>query len=144
MPVSDMAIVKSVNWDTMKLNEELIRTAIKAIELREIVEKGQYKRQYNGYIASFGAAIIQSGLLPAVIFFENDDANSEEKKIKVIKALVFVLKEHYKLEIGTQKFSEYLLQGGNNTPELLNKVNRAAAALKLALRMFKKKEDEKR
>ncbi len=144
MPVSDMAIVKSVNWDKMKLNEELIRTAIKAIEQKEIVENGVYKSQYNGYIASFGAAIIQSGLLPAVIFFENTNANSEEDKTRVIKALVFVLQKHFKLKNISEPFYSYLLQEGNNTPELLNKVNQAAAALKLALRTFKKQKNEER
>ncbi|WP_035068448.1 type III-B CRISPR module-associated protein Cmr5 [Anditalea andensis] len=128
----------------MKLNEELIRTAIKAIEHEKIAdENGQYKRQYNGYIASFGAAIIQSGLLPAVIFFENANANSEENKTKVINALVYVLKEHYKLAHIGLPFHSYLLQEGRNTPELLNEVNQAAAALKLALRTFKKMKDEK-
>lgn len=128
----------------MKLNEDLIRTAIKAIEQKEIVENGEYPSQYSGYIASFGAAIIKSGLLPAVIFFENADANSEKDKTKVIKALVFLLREHFKIENIGESFHSYLLQEGHNTSELLYKVNLATATLKLALRTYKKKEDEKR
>jgi len=128
----------------MKINNHLIRIAIEAIAKEQIAENGAYKSQYNGYIASFGAAIIQSGLLPAVIFFENADANSEENKTKVIKALVYVLKEHYKLGISTKTFGEYLLQEDHNTPRILEQVNQAAVALKLALRTFKKKENEKK
>lgn len=128
----------------MKLNDALIRTAIQAIEQEKIAENGEYSSQYNGYIASFGAAIIQSGLLPAVIFFENSSANSEQDRTRVIKALVYILKHYYKLEHVSNPLRTYLLQEDHNTSGILKNVNHAAAALKLALRTFKKKDDEKK
>lgn len=128
----------------MRLNDKLIRIAIQAIEQEKIVENGEYSSQYNGYIASFGAAVIQSGLLPAVIFFENTNANSEEKRFKVIHALVFILNNHFAMVDVKLPFHKYLLEEGCNTSDILKNVNQAVAALKLALRTFKKKEDEEK
>ena len=55
----------------MKINQVWIEKAIIALQDQKIVIENEFAGEYKGYISSFGAAIIQSGLLPAVIFYEN-------------------------------------------------------------------------
>ena len=47
---------------------------------------------YNGYISSFGASIIQSGLLPTLALFENTNASAKENKEYLSYIIVQVLK----------------------------------------------------
>jgi CRISPR-associated protein Cmr5 len=121
----------------MKLNENIIKCAINALIENKIVIDGTYDSQYNGYISSFGAAVIQSGLISAVIFFENEDASTEKQRHFIIAAIKYLLKEHYGLKI-SNKLSAHLIDE-NNTSEILEQITTAATALKLALRTFKKK-----
>jgi len=49
--------------------EQYIPNAIRAIEELEIVNgNGEVAKQFNGYIASFGASVRQAGLLATVLF----------------------------------------------------------------------------
>lgn len=137
----------------MKLKDKLIIDAISALEKSKIVKDGQYESEYKGYISSFGASIVQSGLLPAVIFYENSSRAKSEKK-KLINAIMRILKAQEGIysvlspNNENQLLSAFIIDNPDSKKEIKRDVNAAAVALKLAIRTFgsknnpKKQEDE--
>ncbi|MFR3330305.1 MAG: type III-B CRISPR module-associated protein Cmr5 [Odoribacter splanchnicus] len=127
----------------MKINEDLIQKAEEAVKAEKIVdEQNFYSNEFSGYISSFGAAIIQSGLLPAVIFFEAKNEQAVERP-KIIAAIVRIIKQGNRSL--TIPLSRYILQHRNEPDfekNLLREITEAATAIKLVLRMFKKKGKE--
>lgn len=108
-----------------------VESAIRAIQSTGIATpRGFVPSEFNGYISSFGAAIVQSGLLPAVIFFEDAGRASQDRTL-LMEAISQMM------AISTPKLSTYLLQPGTNQTNARQEVLRAAVALKLALRTFK-------
>ncbi len=125
----------------MKIKDRWIESAIQAITLTRIAdEKGIHASEYKGYISAFGASVIQSGLLPAVIFYENSEGNQD--KGLLIKAIVVVLNEvgEYKID-AQQNFSQFV-RVFHNEEKLLKDVSHAAMALKLALMTFKSEDND--
>lgn len=52
----------------MKISKKQIEYAIEALRANNIITNdNQYPKVFKGYISSFGAAVIQSGLIPAII-----------------------------------------------------------------------------
>ncbi len=92
---------------------------------------------YNGYISSFGASIMQSGLLPTLALFENHNANTKEKKYKLTSMILKVLDKN------TQETSllKYVLD--NNKELLKPKIMDISIAIKLSIRTFELKKGEK-
>ncbi|MGB5976167.1 MAG: type III-B CRISPR module-associated protein Cmr5 [Cyclobacteriaceae bacterium] len=103
------------------------------------VTDGSIPSQYNGYIASFGAAVIQSGLLAALAFNCNAEANSEEDRTKLMKAIHQMVRDCRK-DTGDRKkdLLQYALATSDKAA-LRRDIMRAATALKLAMRTYKKK-----
>lgn len=132
-----------VTLNTSKMNtriEKLIPKAIKVIEDVEIANtEGKVKSEFKGYIASFGASIVQSGLLPAVIFYEAAESKAAQDRFRVPAAILLLLlrkvSDEASLQAG-QKLSEYLLQEGPHDATMQRQVTDAAIALKIALRTF--------
>lgn len=120
----------------MKITAQEIANAQSALTQNDIVSRdGSYSKEYNGYISSFGASLVQAGLLPTVIFFENKDASSNEDRSLVIKALKQILCISDK-----PSMAKYIIEEKkNNDQAFVNDVARAMTAMKLALRMYKKK-----
>ncbi|MBD3793974.1 MAG: hypothetical protein IE889_07440 [Campylobacterales bacterium] len=104
--------------------ESFIPKALEAIESLGISKSGRVPKEYNGYIASFGASVRQAGLLATILFYDNANSNAQEDRTKVIRALEAITGD--KLDKNTK-----------NTPALRTKVEDAAIALKLALRTYK-------
>src|SRR6056297_1162648 len=85
--------------------ENYIPLAIKAID--EMIEKNNalvldqknrtLNKVFNGYIASFGASIIQSGLVPSIAFFLNENQSGEADRKLVIRLIEKILKQDGKL-----------------------------------------------
>jgi CRISPR-associated protein Cmr5 len=128
-----------------------IQLAIEAIKAVSIPSKRKVKgitidsvaSQYHGYISSLGAGIIQAGLLPAVIFFENSEG--EESKYKITQAIHFMVEKDLNSEyaspasLSKSALSEYILAKALlNDPRFLKEVSQHAIALKIALRTFQK------
>ena len=105
--------------------ESYIPKALEAIKKFEISKDGEVPKQFNGYIASFGASIRQAGLYATVLFYENEQSDSEQDRTKVIQAIEYI--------IGDSIVSK------NQTIEKTTrvKVENAAVALKLSVRTFK-------
>lgn len=129
----------------MKIDSLLIEKANKAIIKSGIVneKEGQYDKVFKGYVSSFGASITQAGLVPTIIFYEAASEQAKERP-KVVKALVELLDEKYRVD----SLAKYLLSqranmGKNNFEKeekaLLKKVTEAMVAIKLALRLYKEK-----
>ncbi|MDR2011240.1 MAG: hypothetical protein LBQ22_12245 [Bacteroidales bacterium] len=127
----------------MKLNTQMIQWAVEALDKTEIVKDNKYKSEFNGHISSLGAAIIQSGLLPAMIFFENTESEATDR-YKVIKAVTYIINNKREYS-GSKKIetsiAEYILKNPNDN-KLVQDVTEAATSLKLALRMFKKEKND--
>jgi CRISPR-associated protein Cmr5 len=125
----------------MKQVEKWIPGAIGVIEADKFVENDKIDKEFKGYFASFGAAIIQSGLLPAVIFFENEQGNAQADRKKVPMAVLHLLQKQYGNEPMSalhtaSKLSEYILHSTRPEHKDLEMVAKAAVALKVALRTF--------
>lgn len=96
-----------------------------------------YQSVYKGYISSFGASIVQSGLVAAAAFFEKKDSDADENRCAVVNAIIAVLKEQNKLTGSIPSLSIYALQYKEDKEKLLKNIDKAVAALKLAIRQYK-------
>lgn len=86
---------------------------------------------YNGYISSFGASIMQSGLLPTLALFENTNASSKENKEYLSYIIVQVLRGN----VEDVSLLRHVLEGNQ---ELLKKeILDISIAIKLSIRTFK-------
>lgn len=124
----------------MKIEDKYIQTAINALTEASIVDgEGFYKEVFKGYISGLGASIMQAGLLPTVIFYENSPA-SEADKSKLIAAIIHVLNTDFGYTING-RFSQYILANSKRKEQvkLLKDVEKAVVAIKLALRIFNAK-----
>ncbi len=136
--------------------EEYIPKAI--IAVRECITEGkdEIAKEFNGYISSFGAAIIQSGLIPAVAFYSSKKQEEKDKKEKdgedkdrrnLMKAIYAIV---YYDDIDDVDDDCEKIQGDELLKKLMEikddknrfynekeKIMDAATALKLAIRTFK-------
>lgn len=104
----------------------------KAIDVaKNLIENGTIDKAYNGYISSFGAAVIQSGLVPAVAFYSYENAKSAVEKGK--KKLMAAIAELLGLPHGTNLL-DYVMANDNALTK--DKVLDMATCLKLAIRTY--------
>ena len=111
---------------------------------REYLVKGKdnneyIKKEQNGYISSFGAAIVQSGLLPAIYFNFNSENSSADRRA-VMNAIYYILQKQDASinEDDLLKYAKKVAQKGD-LRELKIKILDAATALKLVIRTYKLK-----
>jgi len=105
--------------------------------LREEFPEGVIPSAYNGYISSFGASVMQSGLLPTLALFENTNASTKENKEYLTYLIVRVL---------TNRRDDISLLGyvlNHNEALLKAKIIDIAIAIKLSIRTFKLDKGEK-
>lgn len=50
---------------------------------KESIQGKGIPSEYKGYISTFGAMVLQNGVLPALAFFEKNDSNSNQKRDKI-------------------------------------------------------------
>ena len=117
-----------------KISSSEIGRACEALKNSGIVDKdkGTYQKVFKGYISSFGASVAQAGLLPTIIFYENQSEQAKERT-KVIIALKSLLEKEYQVE----SLAKHLLEAKKaDDKNLLVEVSDAMVSMKLALRMF--------
>jgi CRISPR-associated protein Cmr5 len=145
----------------MKRIDELLPAAINAIRESQIpvTENGLVPNEYKGYIDTFGAGIVQNGLIAAVIFFETAGGKEDESittepekkgiyknRNKLMKAILQVIL-HKEKDTATGKpgtLFEYIAakkKDGMTEKQIRQEVVDAATAVKLALRTFAFKKD---
>lgn len=136
----------------MKTYDKLLPDALKAVKNNKIAnDKGIVYRQYNGYISSFSANVIQSGLLATVVLYSNENAHTEEERgrIHILNAIKEVLAKVYSKEykdIENKKLYQIVLEYQNDTSKkrtLQRRILDTASALKLAIRTFKLEDKDK-
>ena len=99
-------------------------------------KNGEAPKEYNGYIASFGASVIQSGLKATVAHFENQQANTNKDRSYLVKIILDVLKRDYN-NIKTDSLLRYILESKTQEDILKDEIIAIAIAIKLSLRTFK-------
>lgn len=112
----------------------------KAMEiLSTTFSDGVVPASYNGYISSFGASVIQSGLKPTLALFENENANTQEKKQLLPELILEILgkKSSYR------SLLDYILENKNEEQYLKQQILDIAVALKLGIRTFKLEKPKK-
>lgn len=126
------------------MNKKLERLIPIALEAAKILSKGtdSIPSEYNGYIASFGASVIQSGLKPAVAFNERTASESAESKADLMKALLSMVKKQNGIDHdpnSDEKLLSYILENekSDNLGRIKRQILDSATALKLAIRTFK-------
>ncbi len=97
-------------------------------------------KEFKGYIASFGASIIQSGLLPTLAFFSNDEGASRERS-RILTAICRIINEidHYSEDMEECNLIGYVRNNINDLDKVTDKIMDAATALKLAIRTYELK-----
>ena len=104
----------------------------KAIEvLDDEFRDGVIPSAYNGYISSFGASIMQSGLKPTLALFENTGAKTKENKEYLVYLITRILTDK-KDDISLLR---YVID--NNEELLKQKIMDISIAIKLSIRTFK-------
>jgi len=96
---------------------------------------GVISSAYSGYIASFGASIIQSGLKPTLAFFENEnnEENTKESRVVLNRHILKVLDKNHK----DDSLLRYVITYRGNQELLKQNIIDISIALKLAIRTFK-------
>lgn len=123
----------------MRMTEQWIKAAHEALrKVRIVDEQDRFPAPFKGYISSFGAAVAQSGLLAASLFFENSESDAEANRSLVVQAVVEVLHNMCCLsdELYQKESLAKVVYEGDCSAKLLAQVDQAVAALKLALRDF--------
>lgn len=116
-----------------RIEPEEIERALKAIEAENLAPNGTVSSEVLGYVASFGAAVIQSGLVAAVVFFGQESTDSDAKdRPKLIRAL------HYMMGSPGSTLLQHLRANPNDLLAIESDLLEKAVALKLALRTFSK------
>ncbi|MCD6433140.1 MAG: hypothetical protein J7L21_03785 [Sulfurimonas sp.] len=115
--------------------EKYIPEALKVLD--RTFDNGTIPSAYNGYISSFGASVIQSGLLPTLALFENTNSSTKESKEYLSYIIVQILR-------GSSEDVSLLRYALDNNQALLKQqILDIAVAIKLSIRTFKLKKGEK-
>ena len=109
--------------------EKLVPQAIDVIADPNIrlLKNNKVSSQYNGYISSFGASVIQSGLAPAVAFYSNESSKSDKDKKALLKAIAKLMN----IEMSLLKYV-----CDNDNAKTKDWILDIATALKLAIRTY--------
>lgn len=120
-----------------KINvERLLPHADKALNDAGILVQGKVPKEYLGYVAAFGATVINMGIKAALLYYMKD------KRVKVVDALTCILKESRKSRNGSEQetidLKEWvkdeinILELYHKTPKIVD----ASVALKLMIRTY--------
>jgi CRISPR-associated protein Cmr5 len=127
-----------------KMQDSIVH-ALSVITKVGMLENGKLPNEYKGYISSYGAAVGQSGLLPATMFFSEKPAQNPKltdtklRRTKLMRAIYAVLKKE---EPSTNEhvLLNYAKLNYTNRTEIQNILN-AAVALKMAMRAYSSETD---
>jgi CRISPR-associated protein Cmr5 len=110
----------------------------KAMEVLSIAfSDGIVPSSYNGYISSFGASIIQSGLKPTLALFENKNASTKEEKHLLTSLILEILNKNTK----ETSLLRYILDNSKDEQYLKQQIMDISIAIKLSIRTFTLKKD---
>lgn len=120
-----------------KINvERLLPYADKALNDAGILVQGKVPKEYLGYVAAFGATVINMGIKAALLYYMKD------KRVKVVDALTYILEKSEELKNCSEEKLDDLKKwvgNKNSTLELYHKTQKivdASVALKLMIRTY--------
>ncbi len=111
--------------------EKYIPQAIAVLE--RTFDDGVIPSAYNGYISSFGASIMQSGLLPTLALFENTAASTRENK----EYLSYIIMQILTQSSDDRSLLRYVINSNEDETALKRKILDISIAIKLSIRTFK-------
>lgn len=139
----------------MKLgNEDIIKAMtvidnfIEELDNKKSVNKNETLKFIKSYIQSFGPAIINNGLYPAIAFYEKNAGNSAEKTYYIMRMIrnMIVANDEERVEILEKSDSkdnvyrplllEYLMKESQDYKDSEYKIKKATIALKNAIRLY--------
>ena len=118
--------------------EELIPRTMEV--LKNGFKDGEIEKEYNGYISSFGASVLMSGLKASVAMFESENSSAQADRRKLMNIILQILDERATKD---DKLLDYILRNSDKEEFLKKEILNIATALKLSIRTFKFKESEK-
>lgn len=127
--------------------EKYIAPALTAVRENLVfpIGSGKVYEEYDGYAASFGAAIVTSGLKPALAFYTDVHKDEKDKtgkdiarRWRILNALADILEkiEGWKFNNKNTRLLDYVIDNEVNERNIKPKILAASIALKLALRNF--------
>lgn len=134
----------------MKTDSNWIENACQVLaDTRIVTCNNTFPKEFKGYISSFAATVIQSGLLPALIIYENKDSDSAAKRHLLPKAIMELMK---KFDLIPQNVSGYKslsdmysnLSDKDDKVRFLNSIDKATTAIKMAIRMYEPVDSDKK
>lgn len=119
--------------------EKYLPAAIKLISTVEIADRnGIVANEFNGYFSSFGAAIVLSGLKPALAFYSNENPDTTKNRAKILIAIYkLVVNANAHDNIKARALLDYVLSPGVDEEKIKSEIIDASVALKLAVRTYK-------
>ena len=117
--------------------ENYLPKAIEIIRKTDIANSdNEVDSKFNGYFSSLGAAMVLSGIKPALAFYSN--TKTAKERVKILKAIYRIVVEDND-DVKENELLNYYIDHEND-PMLKHKIIDAATALKLAIRTYKFKE----
>ena len=120
--------------------EKYIPEAIEVLD-REFSD-GVIPSAYNGYISSFGASIMQSGILPTLALFENTNASTKENKEYLSHLIVNILRDN-RDDVSLLREVLNREERGESRNHLKEQILDISIAIKLSIRTFKLKKGDR-
>ena len=125
----------------MKIDAKIIQCACDALKEAKIVsnegtDEGTFPEEFKGYTSAFGVAVVQMGLYPALLIYEDKNANTSAERYKLADALRFLLIKLYGYKYNCEKLSQLYADNESQRKEMQAHVDTALVALKLALRIY--------
>lgn len=133
----------------MIINQQKVEIAVKILEkLRDSDYKNGFPKEMKGDISSFGASIIQAGLLPSVLFFSEGDHKEKPKKdgdedtkvrrAKLMKVVFDVLELSSDSQFAEARpLLDFVRRHLSDQRNALQNITEAVLAVKIAMRAFK-------
>ncbi len=121
--------------------EKTIPTAIEVLDRR--FPEGEIPSAYNGYIAAFGASVLQSGLKATLALYENKEAKTKADKSCLTRIILEILDPHAPHEESEGEtcpggsLLRYVLARPDEEDRLKERILDIATTLKLAIRTYK-------
>lgn len=122
--------------------EKYIPTALEKIdnffikELKKLYPKLKEKSipsEYNGYISSFGASMLQSGLKPTLALFENENSKTQKAKKLLPQTILQILDS----KTSETSLLRYVINSNKQETLLKKQILDISIAIKLSIRTFK-------
>ena len=115
---------------------ELIPQAVKAVK-KSLLVSGKVLKEYDGYIASFGASIVQSGLRATIIMYSNSEGGGKNKN-NLLEAIYDVVKNQYDWKPIEKSLGDFIKEHPEDNFLLKQRIMNASIALKLVVRTFER------